>query len=175
MPTFFPLIALVLVFGYPLVLLRPFTRLIKDNPQPTSNRFSMTDLLSLTALVPLPMAVLNSDGRLGTTGAVIGMMVGATIWLAGLTAFNQIGVENQWKRVVGMGFTFPLALAGGFCLPMVIVLFFEAVTGTSRLSLTWTTIGTLSYFGSTFFVWSSAKWVVTDRNIERIAPEKQQA
>lgn len=159
------LICLAAVFLYPFAVLRPILRVFRKHPNPNSkSRFSMTDLLALMFVFQFPIVFANLTGETGSTDAIIFvsilMVVSVFVWLAGVMAANHLGVKNQWKRIVVIGFTFPTAIVGAFALPLALGGAFQMMSGTDpTMAESFFPIG---FFVITFALYRSSNWVVQD-------------
>lgn len=152
----------LLVFVYPLLVLRPLLRFVAQHETPIkSGEFSMIDLLALMFLFPIPLATLQMrDVESWGTDQVIDQLVFAVlsltipslVWFLGLRAANHLGVKHQWKRLVLIGFTFPAAVLGAFVLPA-LALYSELVT-TNLVFLA------VTYCVITLLAYASGVWVV---------------
>lgn len=162
------LFALAAFTVYPLVLLSPMTRLLRRFPKPdTKSRFSVSDLLALMFLVQVPIGYAkfldvanNSDGIIFQ---VILMVVATIAWLAGLLTANHLGVTNQWKRIVVIGFTIPCAIVGGCVFPF-------ATLGALFLPSPWPLFAPIGFCFFTFLIYRTEIWVI-DQSALKLAAD----
>jgi hypothetical protein len=115
------------IFGYPLMILRPITKLLRQPLNATTKgKFSLTDIFSLMFLGQLPFTLvriigadINSHGPQTRLVIYCGFLVVAgLVWYIGLKMLNHIGVTDQLKRVVCISYTIPAGIAGGILAAM---------------------------------------------------------
>jgi hypothetical protein len=176
------LLFLLCVFVYPLVMLRPFIKLVRQNREPLARaRFSLLDLFSLMFVIQIPIALASfADARIQEIPLAMAgfMLAGAIMWFAALRALNHIGVERPIKRLVGIGYTFPAALIGGLGFPSFMTL---ALTQLIKLVSPSTDVIPVSnpvwiavYLVGTLVTYKSAQWVVRGSILDRgyqVAPQ----
>lgn len=169
------LVCLAAIFIYPFAVLRPILRLFREHPKPnTKSRFSMTDLLALMFVFQFPVVFANLLGAMGSSDAIpfvtVLMVVSVFVWLAGVMAANHLGVSNQWKRIVIIGITFPMAIVGAFTIPVGFVGFFRLMNG-ELLSV----VGGLfpfCFFLGTLAIYRSGVWAIEDCALKSARDER---
>ena len=140
----------------------------------------MTDLLSLFFLVQLPFSIIDLSGsrQTGADTFAIGLVffVSTIVWLAGLKAANRIGIENQWKRLITIGFTFPMSVVGGFCGAILMMFVIHLITGNGPPGLPSKPNMILSFIGYailTVAIYGSAHWVTKKSTMVQEMNEKR--
>ena len=107
------------LFFVPRVVLHPMISAMRLQPIPKFQAgFHLIDLLTLTFLVQLPLALVRFSGarmsELPMIAYAMQFLIGFLLWRMGVRAANHIGITNPLKRFVVAVFKIPIGLLGGF-------------------------------------------------------------